>query len=182
MSISAVQSTEVANWEPFAQKNSLPGAEPTSNQSSGAYKVNISDEGRAMAEKAKIEYGGQVKNEPPPPGSSMINSDKEIMYIPEEYHDLFPDTLVLAKIGAPTYTGRKLNQEEIKNQNEYVGLLAQFYREERNAMGIQSNEDYLSQTRSNDRLKDEIYQAVRERLAADSRAMELRQKLEMPIF
>lgn len=181
MSISAVQSAEVANWEPFAQKTSMPVAEPTSNQSSGAYNVNISDEGRAMAGKAEIEYGGQ-ENEFPPPGSSVNDSDEELMYLPEAYHDLLPDTVIVVKIGALTRPDPQLTPEEAKNQNEYVALLAQFYREERNAMGIQSNEDYLSQTRSNDRLKDEIYQAVRERLAADSRAMELRQKLEMPIY
>jgi hypothetical protein len=139
--------------------------------------VNISDEAKAMAVKAKAEQGGQIKNGTAPRDSSMGDSDKELMYFPEAYQDLLPDTVIVCKIGAPTYTGPMLTAEQVKDQNEYIDMLGKFYREERNNQGIYSNEDYINQTRNNDKLNDKIYQAIRDRLAADPHAMELMQKV-----
>jgi len=177
MNISAVQSTQCAYGAIFTQKNSKTVAKSASGRSAGPDSINISDEAKAMAVKTKAEQGSHVKNGVTPIDPSMGDSRKELMYFPETYHDLLPDTAVVCAIGAPTYTGPMLTAEQVKDQNEYINMLSKFYHEERNNQGIYSTEDYLNQTRNNDKLNGKIYQAIRDRLAADPHAMELRQKV-----
>lgn len=176
MNISAAQSTQCAYGATFTQKNSKPAAKSASCRSAGPDSVNISDKAKAMAVKTKAEHGGQIKNEAAQIDSSMGDSKEELIYFPEAYHDLLPDTAVVW-IGAPTYTRPTLTAEQVKDQNEYIDMLSNFYREERNNRGIYSTEDYLNQTRNDDKLNGKIYQAIRDRLAADPHAMELRQKV-----
>ncbi|MCX5863520.1 MAG: hypothetical protein NTW42_00370 [Deltaproteobacteria bacterium] len=172
MNISVVPSTQGAYGTTFTQKTSKPVAESASGRSGGD-SVNISDEAWTMAKKAKAEDGGQVKNGTALTGSFMDGSRDELMYIPEAYSNLLPDTVPIVKIGAPAYTGRELTSEELKNQNEYTQMLSNVFYKERHNNGVQSIEDYQNLTRNNDKLIDEIYQAVKGRLAADPRAIEL---------
>ena len=177
MNISAVQSTQFAYGAIFTQKTSKTIAESTSGRSAGPDSINISDKAKAMAVKTKAEQGDQVKNGAAPIDPSMSDSRKELMYFPETYCDLLPDTAVVCAIGAPTYTGPTLTAEQVKDQNEYIDMLSKIYREERNNQGIYTTEDYLNQTKNNNKLNDKIYQAIRDRLDADPHAMELRQKV-----
>lgn len=179
MNISLVPSTQGAYETTFTQKTSTPVAEYASGRSVGADSVNISDEARAMAEKTKAEDGGQVENGVARTNSSIDDSRDTLMYIPEAYSNLLPDTVPIVKIGAPAYTGRELTAEELKDQNEYVQMLANVFYEERHNKGGQSIEDYENLTKNNDKLVDEIYQAVKKRLAADSRAIELMKQFDV---
>lgn len=176
MNISVVSSTQGAYEATFPQKISQPIAESAPERSVGADSVNISDEARAIAEKAKAEESGQVKNGVALPDSSMNDSRHKLMYIPEAYSSLLPNTVPIVKIGAPAYTGRELTTEELKDQNEYTQILSNVFYEERQNKGVYSIEDYQNLTKNNDKLIDEIYQAVKERLAADPRAIELMQQ------
>lgn len=177
MNISAVQSRQCAYGANYAQGTSKSAAKSVSGRFAGADSVNISDEAKVMAVKAKVEQGGQVKDGTAPTDASTGDLKEELMYFPEAYHDLFPDTVIVCEIGAPTYTGPTLTAEQVKDQNEYIDMLSKFYREERNNQGIYSTEDYLNQTKNNDKLSNEIHQAIRNRLAADPHAMELMQRV-----
>lgn len=179
MNFAAINNTSVASGDYDARKASMTISPSESCRSSEAYKVDISEHGRALAEKAKIDTRDSGGGDPSTCSLPGRHSDKELMYLPKAYSDLLPDTFIKAEIGAPTYTGRKLNAEETKNQNEYVALVAQFYREERNAVGIQSNEEYHRQISKDAGLKDEIYRAIKERLSFDPRAMELMEQFNV---
>lgn len=179
MDISVVASTQGAYKATFTQKTSTPIAAYASGRSVGADSVNISNEAKAMAEKTKAEYGGQVENGVARTNFSIDDSRDTLMYIPGAYSNLLPDTVPIAKIGAPAYTGRELTAEELKDQNEYIQMLTNVFYEERHNKGVQSIKDYENLTKNNDKLVDEVYQAVKKRLATDPRAIKLMKQFDV---
>jgi len=179
MNISVITSTQSVYGTTFTQKNSKPVDESASGRSVGADRVSISEAARAMAEKVKEEEGGQVKNGTSPTDSSNENLQDVLQYLPESYNNLLPDTMIVCKLGAPTYSGPMLSPEEVKDQNEYVDMLRNVFNEERQNKGVHSNKDYQNLTKNNDKLIGEIYQAVKEHLAADPRAIELMKSLHI---
>lgn len=149
------------------------------NQPAGSYTINISDEAKAMSVQNNVGEVDQVKNDTVSSIEySILAADKErLMFFPETFYDLIPDTAKVGKIGTPAEVRSNLNAEQVADQNEYISMMAKFFHEESNKLGINSNADYLNQTRNNDQLNGKIYQAIQDRLATDQYAMELKQKV-----
>lgn len=99
MSIATVQSAGRAGWESYIQgADSMSVAAPAAPQSSSAYTLNISEEGRLMAEKAGTGLDGQGKNTSGQTNGAFTDAalPLEAFSLPSWFGDYVPDALVVS--------------------------------------------------------------------------------------
>lgn len=185
MIISGIQSIQNVYRTPLAQENSTTRlTEPLNDRTMESDTVHISEKANELALKDQAEKKGQEKIITGQPDAGISDKDLplEAYSLPGWYGDLstiynkvdqklsvpYPDT-----IGA---LRDKLSPREKDEVFEYSGTLSKYFREEVKALGIETTEDYYKSIVQNKEMSELLHQAVRQRLANDSRAMELMQK------
>lgn len=110
----------------------------------------------------------------------------EAYSLPKWYADLSSDlTMVDTEIGIPYSQSRAarydaLSAREKKGLAEYQGTLHRYFREELDARGIESAEDYYNQIVLDPETSEEVHQAVLQKLESDARAVQLMEYFGIP--
>ncbi len=177
MSVSGVQSAQIVYGNGSTQKSN-PVIDATTSRKSNTDSVSISDAARVMAQKDAVEQSPQTNNEPYQLWIDDGSYSKELIYIPEEFKDLYPYALDPTKLGMKLDVDRsaaygKLSSAEREDLSEYISTVSEHYRDERDARGIQSNHEFQTLTKNNEQLRNEIHQGIRERMFSDPRTVEL---------
>lgn len=184
MSISGIQPCQGAYAASFSQRGSKCSCESSTGKPIAPDSVEISDKAKELAQQAQAERAqGQIATGQPDGATADKVLPLEAYSIPGWMGDFTPQhSAVDVKIGQ-TYAGSNaelydsLSPNEKDDLSEYMHTLHTFYMEEKGSRGINTNEEYYNAIVLNQQpgLSEEIHQAVRQRLAADSRAMELMQ-------
>ena len=110
------------------------------------------------------------------------SNNKELMYIPEEFSDLYPSVLEPVKLGMKADTDRSadyaaLSPDQRESLFEYLSTVSTHYREVRDAKGIESNDEFRTSIKNNDLLRSDIHQSIKNHMLSDSRTVELMNQL-----
>lgn len=186
MDITGIQSGFGGYRSPFTQESSKPAATSASARSTEAYRVNISEEARMLdtyAPGSKVVTVGnhQVIVAPDAngnyPSQQKLEEDWDrLARIPQSSQDLIPyATVTIGPNGIDAAREKAYNEltpQEREDHSEYYFKVANAFRDEYLSRDMTFTE-YENLTRNNETLRDEIDLALRERLYADPRAVEL---------
>lgn len=180
MSISGIQSTQMA-YETVSSQKTNPSVDVAAERHALSDSVTISAAAREMNQHSAAAESGQATDGLYQPWIDDGSDNLELMYIPEQYEDLYPYALEPVKLGMSADTERRaaygrLSSAEREDLSEYISTLSEHYRAERNARGIESNDEFQTLTADNEKLSNEIHQSIRERMLADPRTVELMQE------
>ena len=139
--------------------------------------VEISDEARALIQKDNVEARAKAE-------STARNQESELPLeayaLPGWYSDLCSElNYVDTRIGLKYSDSRlarydALSSREKDDLAEYNSTLHRYFTEELKSHGVESPADYYEQIVQNrNGVSDQVEQSVKERLAADPRALEL---------
>ncbi|WP_321531055.1 hypothetical protein [uncultured Desulfuromonas sp.] len=204
MNVAGAQSVQTAYDMYDRQSPKAATQEPVGNTFQ-TDRVNISDEGRAAAQGFNIRFstdaeagvksilaqGGYARIVDVGNGKAVQLLDAEGNQLPiedyaafsAEYSSLLPQASFYFENGkidqrrASDFSS--LSQEEHHSYMEYLSTLGREISEEHNSRGIISHSEYNKMT---DEMKDNIYQAVFDRLSSDPRAKELMELFNKNIY
>lgn len=169
MNITGTQSTQ-SIYESYSQQNSKPAARSTPKSTANTDSVSISDAAKDIAKNGPYQLWDGY-------------ADKDLMCLPEEF---CPYVLEPAKLGMKLDPDRsaaygRLSAGEREDLSEYISAVSKCCHEERNARGIQNQLDFQALIKNDNELSNDIHQAIRERMLADPRTVELMKEFEIAL-
>lgn len=180
MSISGVYPVERLFSAYSARKRIENSNESTFSSTAKTDTVHISKEAKAYFQKSQTEKESGAKE--------IVSVSDEVLPVeayalPTWFSDWIPD---IAKIDGSSLKSveqstRRYQSLGAKKQNdigEYTMTLFKYLREELDDRDIKGGAEYYKAIHLDKRLSEEIHQAVKNRIAEDSRAMDLMQSLE----
>ncbi len=96
---------------------------------------------------------------------------------------MFPPYVVEpVKLGMRADTDRSaayanLSPDQKEDLSEYLSTVSEYYREVRDAAGIESNYEFRTSIKNNEILRNDIHQSIKNLMLSDSRTVELMNEL-----
>ncbi len=181
MSISEIQSVQMV-YEKISSQKSTPTLDVTANSNTVTDTVTISDAAREKNQNSVTQESGQIFS-----GNYQLwlddgSENTELMYIPEEFSDLYPYVVEPVKLGMRADTDRSaayanLSPDQKEDLSEYLSTVSEYYREVRDAAGIESNYEFRTSIKNNEILRNDIHQSIKNLMLSDSRTVELMNEL-----
>ncbi len=183
MAISSIQSSHQA-YSPLPVQAASGGGVKTASQSGmSGDTVQVSDEARALARQAGAESQTVTGVTPDQTASSQTEDYElplEAYALPDWFMGLTSElNMVDTQIGIKYYESRRarydaLSTKEKDDLAEYNSILHGCFRDELKNHGIENSVDYYREIVQNlNGASDQVEQAVKQRLGADPRAMQL---------
>lgn len=182
MSILGVQSRQDVYSSLFAQKSSTRPIESPFGRTTKSDTVHISEKAKELSQKAQTE---KIATGQPDTATTISYDDLpvEAFAFPGWFSELIPDEAILDdKVGLslslPDNRQAHYDSSSGKSMDEigeYLDTLLKYFQEEVENKGIGDNVDYYTSIVQDEKMSEEVHQAVKNRLFDDPRVMELMQ-------
>ena len=182
MKISSSQSAQNVFTSYFAPQKKTNSINSPSRGTSQSDTVSISDEARkaAQCQSGTVQSGDSTE---------MTYNDLpvEAFSLPSWSNKWIPDLVILdSKIGdkyidSNAYKYSMLSSTRKQELNEYTNTLRNYINEELNSHGIKDRVDYYTKFMQDDKLSEQVHQAVTKRLADNPHMMDLMQSFDISL-